>query len=114
MYSLNYYVPVEHHEKVKQALFDCGAGRIGHYDQCCWQVKGEGQFKPLQGSSPVTGSVGQLTRLEEFKVEMICDDMIIKKAVQTLLAQHPYEQPAYHIMQIQTYNDLINLDELMT
>lgn len=114
MYSLTYYVPPEHHEKVKQALFDCGAGRIGQYDQCCWQVKGEGQFRPLLGSSPVTGKLGQLSELQEYKVEMVCDDNIIKKALQALLAIHPYEQPAYHIIPIQTYNDLMSLDDLMT
>jgi hypothetical protein len=113
MYCLNYYVPVEHHEKVKQALFDCGAGRVGKYDQCSWQVKGEGQFRPLQGSSPVTGEVGQLSELQEYKVEMVCDDLIIKKVLQTLLAVHPYEQPAYNIIRIQTYNELVNLDDLM-
>ena len=47
MYKLAFYVPQENLEAVKQALFATGAGRIGDYDSCCWQVKGVGQFRPL-------------------------------------------------------------------
>lgn len=102
MYALIYYVPLEHHATVKQALFDSGAGRFGKYDECCWQVKGEGQFRPLPGSHPVTGSSGQLSEVDEYKVEMVCDDRLIRKVVQTLLDVHPYEQPAYYLFPVQT------------
>jgi hypothetical protein len=43
-------------EKVKSALFKVGAGKYKHYDQCCWQTKGQGQFRPLVGSNPAIGS----------------------------------------------------------
>ena len=48
-----------------QACFEAGAGRIGNYDQCCWQVRGQGQFRPLAGSSPAIGEHGELEREEQ-------------------------------------------------
>ncbi len=113
MFYINYYVPLQYHEQVKQALFAIGAGKIGAYDQCCWQVKGESQFRPLQGSSPVTGRVNELSKVEEYKVEMACDDGVIKKAIQTLLAVHPYDQPAYSVYKVITDKGANILDELM-
>ncbi len=47
MYKICFYVPESHLEKVKEALFATGAGRIGDYDHCCWQTRGTGQFRPL-------------------------------------------------------------------
>lgn len=100
MYKLSFYVPASHAEAVKQALFEQGAGRIGHYDRCAWQVLGEGQFRPLAGSAPYLGQVGELEKVAEYKIEMVCADELIKTVVQTLLACHPYQQPAYEVYKI--------------
>lgn len=106
MYQLCFYVPESHLEAVRDALFAQGAGRYNDYDQCCWQVKGEGQFRPLAGSRPYEGKQNSLERLAEYKVEMICKEEVIKDAVKTLLAVHPYEEPAYRIYKILTLEDL--------
>ena len=106
MYKLNFYVPESHIASVKDALFAKGAGRYKAYDQCCWQVRGEGQFRPLANSQPYLGQLNQLENVVEFKVEMICDDSAIKVIVQTLLNVHPYEAPAYEVYKILTQEDL--------
>ncbi|MGZ8213328.1 MAG: NGG1p interacting factor NIF3 [Methylosarcina sp.] len=106
MYKLSFYVPTSHLETVKNALFAAGAGRYQAYDQCCWQVLGQGQFRPLENSRPYLGHVHQLEKLEEYKVEMICEDAVIKNAVQALLGAHPYEQPAYEIYRILSMEDV--------
>lgn len=106
MYKLNFYVPESHLEAVKNALFENGAGRYQAYDQCCWQVRGEGQFRPLESSQPYLGKLDQLESVVEYKVEMICLDAVIKQVVQTLLRVHPYEEPAYAICKILTLEDL--------
>jgi hypothetical protein len=106
MYKLNFYVPESHLASVKVALFAKGAGRYKAYDQCCWQVRGEGQFRPLANSQPYLGQLNQLENVVEFKVEMICDDSEIKVIVQTLLNLHPYEEPAYEVYKILTLEDL--------
>ena len=105
-YQICFYVPETHLETVKNALFSVGAGQYKGYDQCCWQVKGEGQFRALTGSKPYLGKPKQLERVVEYKVEMVCHNTIIKKAVQMLLDTHPYEQPAYAIYQILTPENL--------
>ncbi|MFB9887091.1 Nif3-like dinuclear metal center hexameric protein [Balneatrix alpica] len=97
MYKLAFFVPESHLEVVKQALFACGAGRIGEYDCCCWQVKGIGQFRPLAGSQPYLGQQGQIEQLEEWKVELVVEDALVANAVTALKAAHPYEEVAYEV-----------------
>lgn len=106
MYKLCFFVPEAHLEEVKQALFSQGAGKIGDYDCCAWQVLGTGQFKPLSGSQPFIGETERITRLSEYKVEMVCADQLIKQVVKALLRVHPYQQPAYEAYKILTVDEL--------
>lgn len=103
MYKLCFYVPESHLDAVKQALFATGAGRIGDYDDCCWQVLGQGQFRPLPGSSPHIGEEYQVEYVAEYQVELVCADEIIKAAVTALKSAHPYEEPAYQAWKIETF-----------
>lgn len=98
MYKLCFYVPDEHLEAVKAAVFAAGGGRIGDYDSCCWQSAGEGQFRPLAGANPFVGTHDALTRVPETKVELVCDDAHIQPAVAALKLAHPYEEPAYDVI----------------
>lgn len=100
MYKITLYVPVTHVEVVKQAMFVAGAGRLGDYDCCAWQVLGVGQFRPLAGANPFLGVTGQLEQVAEYKVEMICTDAALRAAVQALVDSHPYEEPAYEVVQL--------------
>ncbi|HKK90826.1 MAG TPA: hypothetical protein VJ936_05470 [Desulfobacteraceae bacterium] len=98
MYVISFYVPETHLQGVKQALFDRGAGKIGHYDSCAWQTKGRGQFRPLDGSSPFSGKQDRISQVDEYKVEMVCSDDVIAHVIKALHRSHPYEQPAYHVI----------------
>lgn len=100
MYQIVTYVPDSHLESLKDALFAAGAGRIGPYDRCVWQVKGEGQFRPLAGSQPVLGSQGVVETVLEYRLELVCDDDCITAAVAALKQAHPYEQPAYSVWRL--------------
>ena len=100
MYKLCVYVPEEHCEEVKEALFEAGAGKIGDYDSCAWQKKGEGQFPPLKGSNPYIGQEGSVERVPEYKVEMVCADQYIEAAVRALKKAHPYEEPAFDVWRL--------------
>ncbi|RBW51375.1 YqfO family protein [Marinobacter sp. F3R11] len=101
MYKICYFVPETHLEKTKQALFDAGAGSIGDYDSCAWQCRGHGQFRPLEGSHPFLGESGSLEVVEEFKVELVCADDLIRKAISALRQAHPYEEPAYEVYRME-------------
>ena len=100
MYKICVYVPENSVETVKQALFDAGAGRIGNYDSCCWQTDGTGQFRPLQGSNPAIGSLDTVESVRELKIELVCEDELVKGAVQAMRDSHPYEEPAYDVWQL--------------
>jgi hypothetical protein len=95
MYKLCFYVPETHLEEVKAAVFETGAGRIGDYDSCCWQVAGEGQFRPLSGSDPFLGEQGNVERVVEYRVELVCDEQSVRPAIAALYRAHPYEEPAW-------------------
>ncbi|MCW5588205.1 MAG: NGG1p interacting factor NIF3 [Legionellales bacterium] len=99
-YLLGVYVPMNAVEKVKSALFAAGAGKFKHYDQCCWQTQGVGQFRPLEHSQPAIGQLNQLEYVEEIKLEMICAHQDLKSIIQALKDAHPYEEPAYHLIQL--------------
>jgi hypothetical protein len=100
MYKITFFVPVTHVENVKTALFAAGAGRIGDYDACAWQVLGVGQFRPLPGANPFLGEVGVIEVVAEYRVELVCADDSLKAAVAALRASHPYEEPAYDVVHL--------------
>lgn len=101
IYVISVYVPEEACERVKQALFSVGAGKLGAYDQCAWQVLGEGQFRPLPGSNPSVGMQEIVSSVREYKIEMVCAPEYIDSAVAALKAAHPYEVPAYYLQQVE-------------
>lgn len=97
MFKISFYTPASHLESVKNAMFAAGAGQIGHYDHCCWQTKGQGQYRPLVGSQAYQGKRYQLETCEEYLVEMICAPDKIHAVIKALKQAHPYETPAYAV-----------------
>lgn len=97
-YTISFYVPEAHCEEVKQAMFDAGAGIQGNYKECAWQVLGYGQFTPVADSQPFLGKEDQLERVQEYKVEMYCEEHALKAVISALIKQHPYEVPAYNVL----------------
>lgn len=97
MYKLVFFVPASHVDAVKAAVFAAGAGKMGHYQECCWQVAGSGQFRPSAAADPFIGTAGKLERVDEYRVEMVCADDRIHAAVAALKVAHPYEEPAYDV-----------------
>jgi hypothetical protein len=101
MYQLVFFVPGDHAEAVKEALFRLGAGQYHKYRRCSWQTAGEGQFEPGQDSQPFIGAPGQLETVKEFRVEMICKDEILRAVLDELARVHPYEEVAYYAVKIE-------------
>lgn len=102
--KLTVYVPASHLDAVKDALFAAGAGRVGDYDRCSWQVLGEGQFRALAGAQPFVGTVGEQESVAEYRVEMVLVRSVLTEVVAALKAAHPYETPAFDVV------TLINFD----
>ncbi|MCS3470587.1 hypothetical protein M2401_004344 [Pseudomonas sp. JUb42] len=103
MYKLAFFVPPSHVEQVKDAVFAAGAGRIGDYDRCAWQVLGQGQFRPLDGATPFIGQAGEVERVDEWKVELVVADELIQSVVMALKQSHPYETPAYEVWRLEDF-----------
>ena len=103
MYKLCFYVPIEHSDVVKKAVFEAGAGRLGNYEHCAWETTGNGQFKPCSGSTPFIGNEGEVEVVPEMKVEMLCSEEFIEAAVNRLKQAHPYEEPAYDVVKLEQF-----------
>ncbi len=101
LYQISFYVPETHCDRVKQALFDAGAGRLENYQNCSWQTLGEGQFMPMPGSHAFLGETGSLEKVKEYKVEMLCKKDKLQDAIKALKSSHPYEVPAYSVIALE-------------
>ena len=94
-------MPESHLDATKNAVFDAGAGEWGSYDQCCFEVRGQGQFRPGADSQPFIGKPGQLEYVDEVRVEMICPERVLSDALAALRAAHPYETPAIYVWRLE-------------
>lgn len=97
MYNLVTFVPEPYLESLKKALFSAGAGSVGSYDSCAWCTKGCGQFRPKDGANPFLGRIGEVEKVDEWRIEMVVEDDKVKDVIKALLSNHPYEMPAYHL-----------------
>ncbi len=96
---LVFYVPVADTDAVLSALFAVGAGEIGDYDSCAFVLEGRGQFRPLHGANPAIGAVGELEHVPENRVELTFPRGMRDQVVAALRKAHPYEEPAFHILE---------------
>lgn len=103
VYQISVYVPDADREAVKAAMFAAGGGRIGDYDQCCWQVRGTGQFRPLPGADPHIGTVGAVEQVEEWRLELVVADDCVAAVIAAMKAAHPYEEPAYAVIRLEQF-----------
>ena len=91
------FVPLAQAEQVRNALFNAGAGHIGNYDSCSYNIEGEGTFRAGTEATPFCGEVGEMHSETEVRIETILP--IYKKGVvlRALFLSHPYEEPAYDL-----------------
>ncbi|MBR3528694.1 MAG: Nif3-like dinuclear metal center hexameric protein [Bacteroidales bacterium] len=89
------YVPTDHADHVRQALFQAGAGAIGAYDCCSFNSQGLGSFRAGQGCNPFCGTVGQLHHEPETRIEVVYEQRIERQLLNRLRDAHPYEEPAF-------------------
>ena len=95
--KLAVYVPTSHADAVRSALFNAGCGSIGNYSSCSYNITGCGTFMANEGCKPFCGTVGELHKEEEVRIETVMPEYIKNRVVASLLKAHPYEEPAYDI-----------------
>jgi dinuclear metal center YbgI/SA1388 family protein len=89
------FVPKANADAVRNALFNAGAGQIGNYDLCSYNVSGEGTFRAQANANPYCGKIGELHTEPEVRIETILPTFRKSSLLQALLAAHPYEEPVY-------------------
>ncbi|MBA2612764.1 MAG: Nif3-like dinuclear metal center hexameric protein [Bacteroidetes bacterium] len=94
------FVPASHHQSVLQALFDAGAGNIGNYSNCSFNLEGTGTFKGNTNTTPFLGKPGELSEEKEIRIETVFEFNKEPVIISTLLKTHPYEEVAYDIYSI--------------
>lgn len=95
--KLVFFCPKSHAEKVKQSIFNAGAGSIGNYDACSFNIEGIGTFRAGEDSKPFLGKIGKTAQEEELRVETIFPLYKEKQVLKALLSSHPYEEVAYDL-----------------
>jgi len=94
------FVPHADAERVVDALAAAGAGSIGDYTRCAWTAPGLGTFRPGEGAQPAVGAVGVVERVPETRVEMVLPRERRAAVAAALRTAHPYEEPAYDIIEL--------------
>ncbi|GAB1415229.1 Nif3-like dinuclear metal center hexameric protein [Paludibacter sp.] len=107
--KLSTFVPKLHLNRVREALFNAGAGHIGNYDSCSFNVEGFGSFRAKDNANPFVGKLNELHFENEIKLEVILPEYIKTQIINALIESHPYEEPAFDIYPILNQHSSIGL-----
>lgn len=98
------FVPSADREKVLGALYKAGAGTIGNYSECSYQLEGTGTFKPNEKANPAIGNAGKRENVAETRIEVILPAFLEGAVISALMNSHPYEEPAYDVLLLENKN----------
>ena len=107
--KLTTYVPPEHVDEIRNALFAAGAGNIGDYDSCSFNTEGYGTYRGNENSNPSIGEKGKFNKEEETFVTVLFDAHLESKIVAQLLDAHPYEEVAYDVVALNNIHSEIGM-----
>ena len=94
------YVPLQHTDRMRQAIFEAGAGKIGNYTETSFNFSGKGTFKPMEGTHPFIGKKGEREEVDEIKIETIVPERHLEAVIRAMKDTHPYEEPAYDVYEL--------------
>ncbi|MAB49943.1 MAG: Nif3-like dinuclear metal center hexameric protein [Flavobacteriaceae bacterium] len=107
--KLQTYVPNENAEALRTALFNAGAGSIGNYDSCSFNLEGKGTYKGNEESNPALGKKGELHTENETLISVVFAKHVESKVLKALFNAHPYEEVAYEITTLDNTNQYIGM-----
>ena len=99
--KLAVFCPLADADALRAKLAEAGAGALGDYRACSFSSQGTGRFTPVDGANPAIGEVGEPTRVDEERIEVVFPESLQAKVVKALFAAHPYEEPAFDIIMTQ-------------
>lgn len=106
------FVPKAQAKEVRKALFAAGAGNIGNYDNCSFNIDGTGTFKPGKESNPTLGTIGEIHKEAEVQVSLTYAKHLRGKVLKALFASHPYEEVAHEITILENTNQHLGMGML--
>jgi dinuclear metal center YbgI/SA1388 family protein len=106
------FVPGGYEDRVAAALFEAGAGAIGHYDSCSFRTDGVGTFRPGETCNPFIGQAGSLERVRETRLETVLTREVQGRAIQRMLKAHPYEEVAYDLIPLANQRSDVGLGRI--
>jgi dinuclear metal center YbgI/SA1388 family protein len=109
IHKLTTFVPIKNAETVREALFAAGAGNIGNYSNCSFNLQGLGSFKGNENSNPTVGKKGETHFEEETQITVTYQKHLEAGILQNLFKSHPYEEVAYEIITLNNLNQHIGL-----
>lgn len=101
------FVPTSQADAVLDGLYRSGLGQIGNYDECSFQVKGTGSFRPNEDANPAIGGANQRELVDEVRIEGIFSSHLKHKVVGALKKSHPYEEVAYYLTALDNENQQV-------
>lgn len=107
--KLTTFVPIREADKVRKSLFEAGAGNIGNYDHCSFNVTGKGSFKGNENSKPVVGERGEIHFEEEVQIGVTYTSHLESKILKSLFNAHPYEEVAYEVHALENSNQNLGM-----
>ena len=110
--KLTTYVPIEHIEHLKTALFDAGAGEIGNYANCSFATEGKGTYTANEKANPAKGDIGSLHTEPEMQLSCVFGKAVENSVISALKNNHPYEEIAYEISTLENTNAHIGMGRL--
>ena len=108
---VTYTIP-ENAEKLRNALFDAGAGKIGNYEDCSFNSQGIGTYMGNENSNPEIGARFEFVQNTEIKIEVTFEKHLEAKILKALFANHLYEEVAYEIYELTNKHQNIGLGML--
>ncbi|MCS5489823.1 Nif3-like dinuclear metal center hexameric protein [Algoriphagus limi] len=102
--KLTFFVPEENKQDVLDAVYAAGAGQIGEYKDCSFQIKGMGTFTPSESANPHLGQRGVPSYESEVRAEVILPKHLSGAILQAMRKAHPYEEVAYYLQELENEN----------
>lgn len=101
--KIEVFVPDGYVDRVRLALAEAGAGRLGNYDHCCSITEVRGYWRPLEGANPYQGEIGRVEEGREYKLEVNCPAERVTAALQAIRRVHPYEEPLINVIPLSNH-----------
>jgi len=112
LYKLAVYVPKDYADTVRLKMCEAGAGFIGNYSHCSFNIDGKGTFMPKEGTNPFIGAINSLETVEEIKVETVVPKKVLNSVLNEMLKSHPYEEVAYDLYKIENKGEVFGLGRI--